>query len=133
MKGTFTRASRSGVPFIRAASSSVVADSLGGIAFPHAKLALRVHRRRQQNGKKQTRETVYAVTSLDAHQASPAELATAIRGHWNVEAHHHIRDRTFAEDASTIHTGTAPRAIRDAPQHALWIWCITDSPLLPGT
>jgi hypothetical protein len=25
------------------------------------------------------------------------------------------------------------RAIRDAPEHALWIWGITDSPLLPGT
>ncbi|MYU16947.1 ISAs1 family transposase, partial [Streptomyces sp. SID8361] len=52
-----------------------------------------------------------AVTSLDTHQASPAELATAIRGHWTVEALHHIRDRTFTEDASTIHTGTAPRAM----------------------
>ncbi|MFJ8937329.1 hypothetical protein ACIRL0_16735 [Streptomyces sp. NPDC102365] len=65
----------------------------------------------------------------------------------------------FAEDASTVHTGNAPRAmaslrnpaigrlrllgadniskttraIRDAPEHALWIWGITDSPLLPGT
>jgi hypothetical protein len=25
------------------------------------------------------------------------------------------------------------RAIRDPPEHALWIWGITDSPLLPGT
>lgn len=25
------------------------------------------------------------------------------------------------------------RSIRDAPEHALWIWGITDSPLLPGT
>lgn len=28
-----------------------------------------------------------------------------------VEALHHVRDVTFAEDASTIHTGTAPRAM----------------------
>ncbi|MFF2522827.1 hypothetical protein [Streptomyces liangshanensis] len=65
----------------------------------------------------------------------------------------------FAEDASTVHTGNAPRAmaalrnlaidrlrllgadniakttraIRDAPEHSVWIWGITDSPLLPGT
>jgi hypothetical protein len=25
------------------------------------------------------------------------------------------------------------RAIRNAPEHALWIWGITDSTLLPGT
>jgi hypothetical protein len=35
-----------------------------------------------------------------------------IRGHWGVEnSSHHIRDVTFAEDASTIYTGTAPRAM----------------------
>lgn len=95
----------------RSVKTLAIADNLGGIAFPHATLALRVHRRRQQSGKMQTRETVYAVTSLDAHQASPAEPAAAIRGHWTVEAQHHIRDRTFAEDASTVHAGTAPRAM----------------------
>ncbi|WP_406209447.1 hypothetical protein OG331_47240 [Streptomyces sp. NBC_01017] len=52
------------------------------------------------------------MTSLDAHQACPADLAAAIRGHWGVEnSSHHIRDVTFAEDASTVHTGTAPRAM----------------------
>ncbi|MGX1506692.1 UNVERIFIED_CONTAM: hypothetical protein RKD43_005317 [Streptomyces graminofaciens] len=35
-----------------------------------------------------------------------------IRGHWGVEnSSHHIRDVTFAEDASNIYTGTAPRAM----------------------
>lgn len=56
--------------------------------------------------------TLVAVTSLDAHQAGPADLAAAIRGHWGVEnSSHHIRDVTFAEDASTVHTGTASRAM----------------------
>jgi predicted transposase YbfD/YdcC len=55
--------------------------------------------------------TVYAVTSLTAAQASPARLADWIRGHWGIEALHHIRDVTFAEDASQIRTGTAPRAM----------------------
>ena len=55
--------------------------------------------------------TVYAVTNLTAAQASPACLADWIRGHWGIEALHHIRDTTFAEDASQIRTGTAPRAM----------------------
>jgi predicted transposase YbfD/YdcC len=88
-----------------------IADELGGIAFPHARLALRIHRRRRQTGRRESRETVYAVTSLDAHQATPAELAAAVRGHWSIEALHHVRDVTYAEDASTLHTGTAPRAM----------------------
>ncbi|MEU1276743.1 ISAs1 family transposase, partial [Streptomyces sp. NPDC005799] len=88
-----------------------IAGNLGGIAFPHAKLAIRVHRRRQESGKKQTRETVYAVTSLDTHQTTPADLASYLRGHGIVHSPHHIRDRTFTEDASTVHTGTAPRAM----------------------
>ncbi|EST23165.1 transposase [Streptomycetaceae bacterium MP113-05] len=88
-----------------------IADELGGIAFPHAHLALRVHRRRLQTGRRESRETVYAVTSLDAHQTTPAELAAAVRGHWSIEALHHIRDVTYTEDASTLHTGTAPRAM----------------------
>ncbi|MGW0495872.1 hypothetical protein ACWD0Z_10705 [Streptomyces sp. NPDC003007] len=90
---------------------------LGGIAFPHARLAIRVHRRRKRTGTRETRESVYAVTSLDAHQAGPADLAAAIRGHWGVEnSSHHIRDVTFAEDASTVHAGTAPRGHGDPPQ-----------------
>jgi hypothetical protein len=75
-------------------------------------LAIRVHRRCQSNGKKETRETVYAVTSLDAHQATSAELAAYVRGQWSIEnSNHHIRDRTFGEDASTVHHGSAPRAM----------------------
>ncbi|WP_234343192.1 ISAs1 family transposase [Streptomyces fulvoviolaceus] len=89
-----------------------IADELVRIAFPHARLAIRVHRRRKQTDRRETRESVYAVTSLDAYQAGPADLAAAIRGHWAVESSsHHIRDVTFAEDASTVHTGTAPRAM----------------------
>jgi predicted transposase YbfD/YdcC len=54
---------------------------------------------------------VYAVTSLTAAQASPARLADWIRGHWGIEALHHLRDTTFAEDACQARIGTAPRAM----------------------
>jgi hypothetical protein len=41
----------------------------------------------------------------------PHRIAERIRGHWQVEALHHIRDATLAEDASRVRTGTAPRAM----------------------
>jgi predicted transposase YbfD/YdcC len=59
---------------------------------------MRIHRR-QAGDKPQARETVYALTSLDAHQATPADLAAYVRGRWAIEnSGHHIRDVTFAED-----------------------------------
>jgi hypothetical protein len=55
--------------------------------------------------------TVYAITSLEFAQARPARLADLLRGHWAIEAPHHIRDVTFAEDASQVRTRAAPRAM----------------------
>jgi hypothetical protein len=51
--------------------------------------------------------TVYAITSLTHAQASPARLADLIGGHWAIEALHHLRDTTFAEDGSEVRTGAA--------------------------
>jgi hypothetical protein len=57
-----------------------------GLAFPRAAQAIQVVRRRRRRGtKKWSRETVYAITSLTAAQASPAGLAAIIRGHWMIE------------------------------------------------
>jgi predicted transposase YbfD/YdcC len=80
--------------------------------FPHATQAIRITRRVRSLASRRWRTvTVYAVTSLTAAQASPARLADWIRGHWGIEALHHIRDTTFAEDTSQTRTGTAPRAM----------------------
>jgi hypothetical protein len=35
-------------------------------------------------------------------QARPAHLADLLRGHWAIEAVHHIRDTTFSEDSSQV-------------------------------
>ena len=52
-----------------------------GLAFPRAAQAIQVVRRRRRRGtKKWSRETVYAITSLTATQASPAGLAAIIPG-----------------------------------------------------
>ncbi|MCC3762654.1 transposase [Glycomyces sp. TRM65418] len=84
----------------------------GGLPFPGAVTAIRLHRRRQVKGKKQSRETVYAVTTLEAHRASPADIAALVRRHWVIENRHHlVRDTTFREDASRLRTGSAPRAM----------------------
>jgi predicted transposase YbfD/YdcC len=83
-----------------------------GIAFPHAAQAIQVIRRRRPlSGKKWSTQTSYAVTSLTASQAAPAQAAGWIRGHWGIEAIHHIRDVTYAEDASQIRTGNGPQVM----------------------
>jgi predicted transposase YbfD/YdcC len=44
---------------------------------------------------------MYAITSLTFAQASPARLADYTCGLWTIEnGLHHVRDVTFAEDAS---------------------------------
>jgi predicted transposase YbfD/YdcC len=86
-----------------------------GIAFPHAAQAIQIRRRRRplnsQAGQRWSAETSYAVTSLAAHQATPAQLAAWTRGHWGIEALHHIRDVTYGEDASQIRTGSGPQVM----------------------
>ncbi|MEV0133548.1 ISAs1 family transposase [Dactylosporangium sp. NPDC050688] len=60
-----------------------------GLDFPHAVQAIRVPRRRMNltTGHWST-VTVYTVTNLTADQATPAELADWLRGHWTVEVLH---------------------------------------------
>jgi hypothetical protein len=52
--------------------------------------------------------TAYAVTSLTHAQVRPARLADLLRGHRAIEALHHLRDVTFAEDTSQVRTGAGP-------------------------
>jgi predicted transposase YbfD/YdcC len=103
-----TRGDGHGRREIRRIKVCTVADLL----FPGASQAVQVKRRRtDRRTGKATVTTVYAVTSLTADQAAPAQLAALIRGHWQVEALHHVRDVTFAEDASQLRTGNAARAM----------------------
>jgi predicted transposase YbfD/YdcC len=96
--------------------------TITGLDFPHATQALRITRRvRSLRSRRWRTVTVYAVTSLTAAQAHPARLADWIRGHWAIEALHHIRDTTFAEDASQVRTGTAPRAMASLRNLAIGI------------
>ncbi len=87
--------------------------TVNNLHFPGARQAVQIVRRRvHRKTGKITLKTVYAVTSLTAEQAGPAQLALLIRRrHWTVEALHHVRDVTFAEDASQLRTGNAPRTM----------------------
>ena len=96
--------------------------TVAGLEVPHATQALRVTRRVRSLHRRRWRTvTVYAVTNLTAAQARPARLADWIRGHWGIEALHHLRDVTFAEDASQTRTGTAPRAMASLGNLAIGI------------
>ena len=77
--------------------------------FPHTAQVLQVTRKTRALRTRRWRTmTVYAVTSLTHAQARPARLADLIRGHWAIEALHHVRDVTFAEDTSRVRTGAGP-------------------------
>lgn len=57
-----------------------------------------------------TVEVDYSITSLASERANAAELLKRWRVHWRIEALHWVRDVTFGEDGSQIHTGQAPEA-----------------------
>lgn len=83
------------------------------IDYPHARQALQIVRWRRDLGTgKLTIERIYLVTSLPPGAAGGSELAAWIRGHWHIENQlHHVRDRTFHEDASHIRTRHLPRVM----------------------
>jgi predicted transposase YbfD/YdcC len=100
-----------------------------GLAFPHAEQAIQITRKtRHLAGGRWRTETAYAVTSLPARHAQPAQLADWIRGHWKIENQlHWVRDVTFGEDLSQARTGTGPMS---------WLACATSpsaSCASPGT
>jgi len=79
-----------------------------GLAFPHAAQAIQIVRRRTVR-RKRSAETCYAVTSLTVAQASHAQLAAIIRGHWGIEDRlHWVRDMAFDEDRSQVRTASGP-------------------------
>jgi predicted transposase YbfD/YdcC len=85
------------------------------LGFPYARQAVLLERyvTIKKNGRWVMRncEAVLYVTSLDAAQASPADLLAYARGHWTIEHLHWLRDVVWHEDKSTIRTGNAPQVI----------------------
>ena len=93
----------------RTETRTLKAAHVSGLDFPHARQAIKITRWRQDTATgKASRQTVYAVTSLTSADATAPDLARLVREHWSIEAHHHIRDVTFGEDAATSRTGSGP-------------------------
>jgi predicted transposase YbfD/YdcC len=91
---------------------SLKAVSVRHFGFPHAAQVIQVTRKtRDLHTTRWRTVTVYAITSLPFELARPARLADLLRGHWAIEALHHVRDVTFAEDASQVRTGAAPNVM----------------------
>ncbi|WP_017602360.1 ISAs1 family transposase [Nocardiopsis lucentensis] len=86
-----------------------VIDLAGATGFPHAVQAVRV--RRHVTGLRTGKVSwtvAYAVTSLEVGQAGAARIGALVRGHWNIEAWHHVKDVSLGEDACKVHSGHAP-------------------------
>ena len=62
------------------------------------------------NGKTR-HEVVFGVTSLAPDRAGEVEILHLLRGHWGIEALHHIRDVSYDEDRSRARTGNGPQAM----------------------
>ena len=73
--------------------------------------AIRIERERHvlKTGETST-EVSYALTSLTAEQATPAQLAALIRNHWHIENRlHYVRDFTYDEDRCRVWVRDLPR------------------------
>jgi predicted transposase YbfD/YdcC len=102
------------------------AVSVHHLGFPHAAQVLQVTRTTRElhdHPRRCKTVTVYAVTSLPHAQASPARLADLLRGHWAIEALHHLRDTTFAEDGSQVRTGSGPHVMATLRNLVIGVLC----------
>ena len=74
--------------------------------FPHGARAIKVVRRRLAGRAQPSVQAVYAITSLDHHDADARLLASWVRSHWTIEnCLHWVRDVTEGEDHSSVRTG----------------------------
>ncbi len=93
----------------------------GYLDWPGAKQVCLLERTRRIKGKKTT-ETVCAITSLGAEEASAERLLAIARGHWDIENRlHWVRDMSLGEDACRVRTGEAPEILAAIRNAALWL------------
>ncbi len=80
--------------------------------FPHVHQAFMIERESiDKKSQKESKETVYGITSATIEQASPEQVLGDNRAHWRVESCHYIIDWNYDEDRSRIRTGFGPENI----------------------
>lgn len=81
----------------------------------------RLTRQRIVRGKEST-ETVYAITSLNADKANAETLLGLSREHWGIENRlHYVRDVTYREDQGRTNAGHAPQVLAALRNTALTV------------
>jgi len=81
--------------------------------FPHTTHAFLIERyTTHHNTGKHSTHTALGITSLPTPQTHPTHIAAYVRNHWHIENRlHWVRDVTYREDHSRVHTGNAPRTM----------------------
>jgi len=104
---------------IKVAAAAQVLD------FPGAVQVAQLRRTATRAGKK-TVEIVYIITSMTSTEATPAQIATWVQGHWGIENRlHRVRGVLYDEDRSTVRTGNAPRVMATLRSTAISILRLT--------
>lgn len=100
------------------------------LPFPHVQQVFLVERTvTDLAGTPLSNVAVLGVTSLNTQRGTPKTIAEAVRGQWNIEALHWIRDTIYREDDSKIHTKSGPRimaTLRNLAIGALRLYGRTD-------
>ena len=94
------------------------------LGFPHAAQAFLIERtvRDPHDGQLRSAAALGITSRSRARGGTPEVIATAARGHWDIEALHHVRDTTLDEDAQRLRAGTSAQvmaAVRNAAIAAL--------------
>ena len=85
----------------------------GEIEFPHLQQVFRITRQSEQiKTGKQSKQTIYGITSLPVEEYGAKELLELVRKHWGIEnGLHYRRDVTFKEDACRQTTTNGGRVL----------------------
>jgi predicted transposase YbfD/YdcC len=82
------------------------------LPFPHVHQVFLLERYvTDVTGSPTSAAAVLGITSQTTNQADAPSLADAVRGHWGIESLHWLRDTTYREDNSTVHTRSGPRVM----------------------
>jgi hypothetical protein len=82
-----------------------------GLRFPHAEQGFRCERTATLSNGTVRHDVTYGVLSLGPDRADEKAVLGYLRGHWTVEALHHIRDMSWDEDRCRIRSGHGPQAM----------------------